>query len=163
MDKQSNTTTNVELKANALPVEIRIQKTLDKSFNEFGFLVKLTSKHWMAFYVHSGLMSGTFEDRSNFLNEYKPIAYSFTELGKGWDIYGEPTGPGQLGITIYTSKGKAIAAGTGKISKEGDFSFAVATLYKGITNKGKIEYKVEGTGKSDGSWQVTGSVSYTKD
>jgi hypothetical protein len=151
------------LKASPLPTAAKPATTWGKSFeNPFGFALQFPRRHWMAFFVDRRLMEGEFEKRVAFLDRYKLIAHSTTELGKGWDIYGEPVGQGALGITVYTSKGKAIAAGTGKISKSGVFSFSLATLYKGMTNRGKIEYKVEGKAKSDGGWEVTGSVSYSK-
>jgi len=131
---------NVKLKAAALPKEATPQKSWGASFEtSSGFSIKFPQSHWMAFFVDLGFAKGKFEDRNKFLDKYRIIAHSVTELGPAWDIWGEPTGPGQLGITVYTGKGKAIAAGTGKISKTtGDFSFSIATLYKGMTNKGKI-------------------------
>ena len=154
-----------DVKAGRIPKEARPRNDWGGHFDEqSGFGVHLPNDHWMAVFVdkrlqHDGTAQGrkkVFKDQAN-----KPVAYGITELSMVWRFDAEPLTDEGFGLTAYTDKGKAIAAGTGKIGPNGDVAFQIATLYEGVTNAAPLTYKVEGTVKSDGSYQVTGSVSYS--
>jgi hypothetical protein len=89
------------------------------------------------------------------------VAYCISCLGAEWSIHIEPTDEDTVGVIVYTSKGKALAAGTGEVLENGDLTFRVATLYEGITQAGNLSYEVNAKYDSQGNWQVGGAVKYT--
>ncbi len=78
--------------------------------------------------------------------------------GKEWIVRAEPTGDGTCGFTVYTTTGKAIIAGTGRVSARGEWTAEYATLYPGIRNAKK--QKVKGSCKGSSKGEVTCEVSY---
>ncbi|TVM00261.1 MAG: hypothetical protein CV087_14945 [Candidatus Brocadia sp. WS118] len=72
-----------------------------------------------------------------------------------WKVEAEPIGDGQLGLSIYNERGKALLAGTCKVTAKGLVA-RLATLYPGITNKCKQTAKVKVTYKTEGGTTVEG-------
>ncbi|HMI98997.1 MAG TPA: hypothetical protein VK488_04095 [Gaiellaceae bacterium] len=143
-----------------IPSDIRPRKGWGASFNrEAGFAVRVL-KYSMSVFVHRRLASRSRSQRATALGRQDAVlAHCISCVGEEWEIRSEPTDSNAVGLVAYTAKGKAIAAGTGKLDRAGNFSFDLQTLYPGMTNAiSKIDYKVEGKGNSDGSWSVTGSV-----
>jgi len=169
---------NATLKASPLTNVSKPKRSWGKSFDgSSGFVIKLPNNHWMAFFVDKRLAQGDSASRSAFLDSYKVIADSITELGRGWTVYAEPLGLGRMGISIHAATGKVIAAGSGKIIPAGGFNFKASTLFGGISNGGspttisaKKASKPEPTwtftfsGKADsnGGVELSGSASYSK-
>lgn len=79
------------------------------------------------------------------------------------EIKTEPTRSDTFGMILYTKKGRPIGAGEGRILASGAVKYKLSTLYKGITNKIKVELKAEGKVNSDGTYSGTVSVSASTD
>ena len=86
------------------------------------------------------------------------IARCISCVGEVWELRSEPIAEG-LGLTMYTSKGKAIAAGVGKIDSRG-ITCKLNTLYPGITNRTTITFGITVTppnpDEPGSGWSVTG-------
>jgi hypothetical protein len=146
-------------KAYAIPADIKPRATWGRNFTpDRGFAVKVHNKYWMSIFVDQRLAATDVKQRRMTLAKGGILGHCVSCVGENWDVHAEPVGEGKAGLIVYTAKGKAIAAGTATLDKSGTILFKVATLYRGITNAVKLEYKIEGKGNSDGSWSVTGSV-----
>jgi hypothetical protein len=123
----------------------------DPNWGEFfghdsGFCVRLTGKYFMSVFIDRRLTLGTDADRFLLINTPEQIvAHCVSCVGELWQVRAEPTAPGKVGMVIYTSKGKALAAGEGSIEEGGIINYTVKTLYPGMTNRPKVE--IEGKGK----------------
>lgn len=146
-------------KAYPIPTDVKANSRWGRGFaQKSGFAVNVHKKYWMSVFVHKDLSGPNTASRRRVLSKPAVVANCVSCVGEVWAVHSEPVGKDAVGLIVYTAKGKALASGTGGLDPSGTFRFKLATLYKGITNSIKIDYKIEGKGKSDGSYEVTGSV-----
>jgi hypothetical protein len=86
------------------------------------------------------------------------ISHCISCVREDWEVHAEPVGDSRAGLIVYTVKGKALASGMARLDQKGNLLFSLATLYRGITNAGKLEYTVEGTYNNKGEWSVKGTA-----
>ena len=123
-----------------------------------GFSVNIGKKYSLSVFVLPELVQGKREQRSKILSRQGVVAHCISCVGEEWDLHCEPTGPDRVGLIMYTAKGKAMAAGTGRLDRTGAVAFSLSTLYSGMTYVAPVEYTVAGKVTSDGKWEVSGSV-----
>ena len=123
-----------------------------------GFSFALTPKHSMAVFVDRRLLSEGGAGRAQFLSRPQLIAHCISTLGHDWVIHSEPLGGKTFGMIVYTSRGKALAAGTGRVDARGTMHARVRTLYDGITNSCKCKFHAYAKVSSGGKWAVGGVV-----
>lgn len=100
-------------------------------------------------------------DPKNAKQASDPIAHvRFSPANYKWVVHSEPTGDSRMGISVQTPSGKTIASGE-VFFDNGQLQFMCQTLYPGITNAMALNWKVEGSCKTDGSCSVTASVGGT--
>jgi len=146
-------------KAYPIPTDVKPKSTWGRQFARgSGFAVNVHKKYWMSVFVDSTLSGPNMGSRRRVLSKPALLAHCVSCVGEVWAVHSEPVSKDAVGLIVYTAKGKALATGTGRLDRAGTFRFKLATLYKGITNAIKIDYKIEGKGKSDGSYEITGSV-----
>jgi hypothetical protein len=124
-----------------------------------GFALKLPHDNVTTVFVDKRLQSGNPKKTKDLIGKKFEFARIITCEGNEWIVKSEPIGPDRSGLSIYTSGGKAMMSGTCDVKRDGELSVSVQTLHPSISNAKKTTAKVEGKGKSDGSWEVTGSVS----
>lgn len=128
--------------------------------NDVGFTIRLDEKYFMSVFLDKRLIQ-----KEKFLLIQEPehiVARCISCVGEIWEVRAEMTGPESAGIVIYTHRGKALAAGALSLAED-EISYSAKTLYEGITNGIKFDYKVEGKVKtgSDGNEVYTGTISVT--
>ena len=139
-----------------IPEGVKPKQTWGRFFDSgTGFSLRLPKGYSMSVFVDHRLKLGDQDRLTKYLSRDQIVARCLSCVGESWELHSEPTGPSAVGLVMYTGKGKALAAGTGQVVKNGDISFSLSTLYEGITNRAKVSYKCTGTGKSDGSWEVS--------
>ena len=128
-----------------------------------GFCIPFKGGTYASVLVDSRFTEGNYNQRCEFMCRPRLFAHIVQCSGKVWEIKTEPTGENIFGLIIYTQRGKALAAGTGKIQHDGQMDFSIKTLYPGITNSIKLEYEAKGTLKSDNTYEATVSVKASHD
>jgi hypothetical protein len=142
---------------------VKIPSNLGPNFiQSSGFSIRMPDSTSATILIDKRFGKGDAAKRKAYMNKSQVVGYVLLCAGVPWQIRTEDISSGVFGMSIYTAREKAIAAGSGKVLANGDTKFAISTLYDNIRNAMKVTYKVEGTGKSDGSWQVTGSVGVEK-
>lgn len=147
-----------------LSPDAKVHRELGRNFAEkSGFSIKLPGNRGAIVLIDRRFTAGDRKDKIEFISRPQTIAHIETCSGVVWEIKTEPTGSDTFGMILYTKKGKPIGAGEGKILARGDVKYTLGTLYKGITNKVKLEVKAEGKANSDGTYSGTVSVSASTD
>jgi hypothetical protein len=125
---------------------------------ECGFAVRLTEKYVMSVFVDRRLGSkGELEGIGFVKGPEQVIAHCISCVGEQWEVRAEPV-EGGLGLVIYTSKGKALAAGEWRY-EGANGAFFMKNLYAGITNKlSLVGIDVKGGVAGNGDWYVYGAV-----
>lgn len=150
-------------KAYPIPTDVKPKPSWGRRFARgSGFAVNVHKKYWMSVFVDTALSGPNIVSRHKALSKPALLAHCVSCVGEVWSVHSEPVSKDAVGLIVYTTKGKALASGTGRLDRSGTFLFKLETLYKGITNAIKIDYKIEGKGKSDGSYEVTGSVTVSE-
>lgn len=151
-------------KTASIPATVKPKRSWGKYFGaETGFSLNFPQGNSISAFFDRRLKLGDSQQLSTYLGKDQIVAHCLSCLGEDWEVHSESTGPGESGIVVYTSKGKAIAAGTAKVLKNGTVRFSVATLYNGMTDHGTIEFKAKATGNSDGSWSIIGLFGASRD
>lgn len=122
-----------------------------------GFSVRLTKNYVMSVFVDRRLVRNHDSRKVTFVKRPEQvIARCISCVGEKWAVRAEPI-DGGLGLVVYTSKGKALAAGEWRYEGTKG-TFFIKNLYAGITNKLSIVgIEVKG-GVGDGDWFVYGAV-----
>lgn len=145
-------------KAHPIPEDIQASRKWGSGFSrEHGFAIQIHKKYWMSIFVHSDLLSAKAAERRAFVDREGVIAHCISCVGEDWEVRSEPIDKAKAGLIVYTAKGKAIGRGIIFLNKVGEPEFTSESLYPGITNAVKLEYKLEGKAKNNG-WEVTASV-----
>lgn len=134
---------------------------ISRSFGKFldrksGYSIKLSNKFGATVLIDSRLTHGKPGQLAKFMSRPRTLARVLPCTGRPWEVKTEPLGPKTFGIIVYTSRGKAIAAGTGTILARGEVKYSVSTLYDDITNRVKITFSAQGKIKTD----VNGNETY---
>ena len=125
-----------------------------------GFTVRVADKFDVYVFLDQRLIDVTKRDK--LLDKVATIAHVIGRLpALDWRVDAEPIDGGQVGLCIYTHRGKALMAGTGVLKPNG-FVFKLATIYPSVTNFCKLTAKVtvEHTSE-DGRTKTKGTVGGT--
>ena len=144
-------------KFNSVHPKTRISRRFGKFLDRTsGYSIKLSRRYGATVLIDRRLTHGKPESLETFISRPRTLARVLPCTGRPWEVKTEPLGPKTFGIIVYTSRGKAIAAGTGRVLARGEVRYAVETLYDNITNKVKITFSAEGKIKTD----VNGNETY---
>jgi hypothetical protein len=148
------------VKSSPIPSEITPKARWGKQFErEWGFAFKLPHGNTVAVFMDKRLRSGDYSTIMEILGEESNAAYIITCEGNEWVVKTEPIGKDSCGITVYTTKGKAMMAGTCRVKKSGEWLAEIKTLYPWIRNKPKkMKAYAKVTAKSDGTAEGTAGV-----
>jgi hypothetical protein len=121
----------------------------------------LGKEHAATVFFDVRALAWNLKDRTAFLATTRVLAHMQGCDGTHWEIRSESIGKGQVGLIAYTSTGKAIASGIGKLGSQRRVHLSLKTLYPRITNDRKVEVDVNGEGEigaSGADWQLAGGV-----
>jgi hypothetical protein len=143
-----------------IPAEVKLKKSLGRHFgHEWGVAFRLPRGELASVFLDKGLSTGNHRTIMKVLGRASIAGYVVTCENKMWRIEVEPISAREFGIIIYTQRGKALIAGTGKVTKAGKWRASFKTLYPGIRNSRRVT--VQG-GVRGGTGQATyGEVSGT--
>ena len=130
---------------------------ISRSFGRFfdrtsGFSIKLPRRNGASILIDSRLTHGRPGTQAVFMSRPRLVARVLLCKGRPWEVHTEPIGPKTFGIIVYTARGKAIGAGTGRIVGR-EVRYSASTLYANITNKFKITWSAGGKIKTDPNGQ----------
>ena len=108
-----------------------------------GFSLRLPKDYSMSVFLDRRIAEKDYAKRADYFRTDQVLARMLTCVGEEWELHTEPIGRDEVGVVIYTHKGKALAAGSGQLQKDGTFRFTVKTLYKGITDGTRTKYEYE--------------------
>jgi hypothetical protein len=146
-------------KALPIPQGVKTGSKWGPSFSrDSGFAFVIHKKYWMSVFIHGDLTAAAQSRKKKILATEGVIAHCISCVGEDWEVRSEPTDSSRAGFIVYTAKGKPVGSGEIAVDDAGTLSFSSHALYPGITNAVKFDYKIEGKGKSDGSWEVGASV-----
>jgi len=120
-----------------------------------GFSTRLDSKRLVEIFVDDRFQFGDQKQRQAFIQGEKLIAYIRLWTGHIWEVKSESLNENAFGLIIYSGR-KAVAAGTGQITKAG-YKTKTETLYSPIRFNFQMGWKTVHTvaTASDGSSQST--------
>jgi hypothetical protein len=149
--------------AKPIPHDVEPKPSWGRFFNRsFGFSISPFKRYTMSVFVDSRLKDGNARKNLAFLQKEQVVARCISCVGEVWELRSEPIAEG-LGLTMYTAKGKAIAAGVAKAGPR-SIMCKLNTLYPGITNATKTTYGLSTSYNTlNGSWTITGTVTATPD
>jgi len=125
-----------------IPEDVKPKRTWGKFFDRSsGFSLRLPKTYWLSVFVDRRFMVGTYKRRTAFLSRDRVVAHCVSCVGEVWELRTERTGPHRIGAVMYTDRGKAIAAGTGEVLRDGTVRGKISTLYPGMTNRAKVKYE----------------------